>query len=65
MTERIEVAFSMREDAARLRKLASGVEPGLAAELMRISFNLDKGAIDLEAWFRQQPPNLPNDKAAA
>jgi hypothetical protein len=65
MTERIAVAQSMREDAARLRKLANGVEPRVAAELMRIAFNLDKDAIDLEICFQQQPPTPPNEKAVA
>jgi hypothetical protein len=65
MTERIEVAYSMREDAVRLRKMANGVEPRLAAELIRMALSLDKDAIELETWFRQQPPNPPNDKAVA
>jgi hypothetical protein len=64
MTERLEAARSMRENAARLRRIAE-TETALSADLFRIAGQIEEDATRVENSFTQNPPKPANDEEAA
>jgi hypothetical protein len=66
MTERLEAARSMRENAARLREIAE-TETKLSADLLQIALQIEEDASRVEKSFRdaQRPKPTPGDGAAA
>jgi hypothetical protein len=63
MTERLEAARSMRENATRLRQIAK-TETQLSAELRRIADEIDRDAERVEHSFMDNPPRPANEDEA-
>jgi hypothetical protein len=64
MTERLEAARSMRENAAQLRRIAE-TETALSADLLRIAGQIEEDATRVENSSTQDPPKPANDEEAA
>jgi hypothetical protein len=65
MNEGLDSARMMRRNAMRLRGVACGLEPRLAADLMHIALDLDKEAIELETAFYAKRRVPANDERVA
>jgi len=63
MTERLEAARSLRDYAARFRRLAK-TETTLSAEYLRIAEDIEEDAARIERSFRENPPRPANDDDA-
>ena len=63
MTERLEAARSMRENAARLRQIAK-TETKLSAELLRIAGEIEEDAARIERSFHGTSPRSPDGDGA-
>lgn len=55
MTERLEAARKMRQDAARLRRIAQ-TETKVSDQLVQIAEQMEEEALRLERAFREKPP---------
>lgn len=61
MTEKIEVAMTIRAGAERLRRIAADeANPERAREMLRHAAEMDEHATEIERAFAKTPPEPPS-----